>query len=594
MTSRNIIANFEDFPHDGRHWMIRWVDGYHTYEGRTSTPSVGIKLCPVTSNPSKQEICKPANLEEEAFIRIHTGMVPLLVIGTIYKNGRLIGRANTETIDITADLTNKNSRIVKANEIMPEKPSWWNDQFPYRWIGQSEYNLGKDFSNSYCVVIQQTHGTYIIPCHEVFRALMAPSSEFALALTTGPWAETREKIANLKGTGKISDNEWCVTLRKRIKNDFAEYAANLTITEHGNKVANAIYANSLRTTGGSNIYADIPFLVNNFEFSVRAVKIQSTTNKYLCLEIISAKWPYNNLTIHHYRDNSGRTGKDTIESNKEEPFNANQKNSTEKDRDVAISSAEDPAANSGLDEITSFGVSWKNKPELKEIEKEISYKYILGKIVSVENQDFNYGTSGLATYGKTETKEISTEQVGKKNMPYRFLQIRQMLHQLQNNGTISKAYCYQPHKGGAYRDNILTWPLPRRVVDEHFKEHRRDRWTTLTDSARRSVLVFYFHYNGRKVFLLEIECRENEGGYCTLLLELSENNLQLTISTVINIISFYRGNLKNAEERIIASQGVLNMKTWVHAYYKKHDKNFDTKPLNHVSFTNALKALTDL
>ena len=121
--------------------MIRWVDGYQSHEGRTSTPSVGVKLCPVSSNPNKQEICKPASLSEEILVRAHTGIVPELVLGTIYKNGRLIGRANAQTININADLTDNSSRIVKANDIMPERPSWWKDEFPYRWIGQSEYNL---------------------------------------------------------------------------------------------------------------------------------------------------------------------------------------------------------------------------------------------------------------------------------------------------------------------------------------------------------------------------------------------------------------------------------------------------------------------
>ncbi|MGP9641521.1 hypothetical protein [Halomonas sp. AOP42-A1-14] len=473
MASRNLITNFEEFPHDGRHWMIRWVDGYQSHEGRTSTPSVGVKLCPVSSNPNKQEICKPASLSEEILVRAHTGIVPELVLGTIYKNGRLIGRANAQTININADLTDNSSRIVKANDIMPERPSWWKDEFPYRWIGQSEYNLGKDFSNSYCVVIQQAQSTYIIPCHEVFRALMAPSSEFALALTTGPWATTRERIVNIQKTGTISDDEWLVILRKRIKDKFADNAANLTISEHGIQAANAIYANALRATGESYIYAGIPFLVNNFKFSVRAVQIQSEPNKYLCLEIISATWPFSNLTIHHGRDNSGETGKDTIDSDKDKPWpNGSQNNSSPND-DLAISSKEDPAANSGLDEISSLGVAWKNKPELKKIEKEVSYKYLTGKVTPIENQFFKYGTSGLPTHGNTETKEVSAEQVGQTNMPYRFLQLKKMLNLLRNKKIISNLFCYQPQEGGLFRDNILTWPLPKRVIDEYQKKTQK-------------------------------------------------------------------------------------------------------------------------
>ncbi|ASK21211.1 hypothetical protein [Halomonas sp. N3-2A] len=593
MSSRNIITNFEEFPHDDRHWMVRWVDGYLSYEGRTSTPSVGVKLCPVSSNPTKQEICKPANLSEEILVRVHTGMVPELVLGSIYKNGRLIGRANAQTIHINADLTDKSTRIVKAKDIMLERPSWWKDEYPYRWIGQSEYSLGKDFSNSHCVVIQQAQSTYIIPCHEVFRALMAPSSQFALALTTGPWATTMENIVNTQKTGKISDNEWLVVLRKRIKDGLADHAANLTISEHGKQTANAIYANFLKTTGESYIYASIPFLVKNFRFSVRSVQIQSEPKKHLCWEIISATWPYSNLTIHHHRDNSGNTAKDIIESDKSEPWSsANQNNNASKDDEVSISSKEDPAANSGLDEIFSLGVDWKNKPELRKIEKEVSYKYLSGKVTPIEKKDFKHGTSGLTTHGITVTKEVSAEQVAQKNMPYRFIQLRRMLELLHENKIINNLHCYQPQQGGLFRDNILTWPLPKRVIDEHQKEHKRGKWVTLTGLVRRSILVYHFEYNAEKIFLLEIECRENEGGYCTLLLKIAEDNYQETIKRVINHIAFYRGNLKSAERKIRASRGVLDMKTWVHAYYKKQNSSSFIKPLNHVSFTNALKTLT--
>ena len=385
---------------------------------------------------------------------------------------------------------------------------------------------------------------------------MAPSSEFALALTTGPWATTRERIVNVQKTGTISDNEWLVILRKRIKDEFADYAANLTISKHGNQAANAVYANALRATGESYIYAGIPFLVNNFEFSVRAVQIQSEPNKYLCFEIISATWPYSNLTIHHERDNSGKTGKDTIESDKDKPWsNGNQNNSTSNDDEVAISSKEDPAANSGLNEISSLGVSWKNKPELKKIEKEVSYKYLAGKLTPIENQDFKYGTSGLTTHGNTQTKEVSAEQVGQKNMPYRFLQLRQMLELIHEKKIISNLDCFQPQEGGLFRDNILTWPLPKRIIDEYQKEHRRDKWTTLSGSVRRSVLVYKFDFNGTVIFLLEIECRENEGGYCALLLEITKENMQTTIKRVISHISLFRGNLKSAERKIRATRG---------------------------------------
>nr|WP_299379985.1 hypothetical protein [uncultured Halomonas sp.] len=96
------VARIAEFPNDDRYWVIRWIDTYEVVSGRTATPSVGVILIPTANNPALKNFRSSSfNFEEECQCRVHVGFIPLLILGSIFKNGIFVGRIEAETRTVT-------------------------------------------------------------------------------------------------------------------------------------------------------------------------------------------------------------------------------------------------------------------------------------------------------------------------------------------------------------------------------------------------------------------------------------------------------------------------------------------------------------
>nr|WP_298522542.1 hypothetical protein [uncultured Halomonas sp.] len=581
----DLVARIDAFPMDDRYWIVRWIDDYEVVYGRTATPSVGVRMYPSLTKPTRHDFLSP-NLEEERECRVHTGLIPLLTLGSIYKNGLLVGRVVAETRTITLREAEASYQILKAADELPGRPEWYNKMYPYRVIKQKEYRLSKNALTSKCIVIENDEGVFILPCHEAFRAFMVPSTHFALALTSGPWETAKKEIINEEYSGLINENEWLITLRMRVKDAHRLWAANMCFTEEGNLQAKKVHSNALQQGKYWKIDVGIPFQPQGFSFEARTIMLQENPRKYLCIEVTRSTWPYPDVVIHYRRDNRNKADGEIFEKQALRPFTTVGRLPSEQSGDeFDITSEEDSASGVELANFDAPGLDWANPPISEKVEGEPSFKYMLDKAIKKDIDGLSKGSAGHPFHGETQSQPTTFDQ-SHQRMSERLLYFKEMLQFLEKKEMIYNLSLVAPEKQKLLRDDVVIWPLPGKLETPDGKKHNREKWALIDENSKRGVLVYSFIYLEQYVYSFELECRSGELGYCVLLLCIDSHKPLMIVENMINLCSLVRGRWRRCKYRLDSVPEITNYDFWTH-YYKG---NADTSGAEKIYAKDAFNA----
>jgi len=545
------VDRIEEFPKDGRLWWIRWVDHYQVPHRATATSSVEVLLEPLDTSLgqlrkiSLKSLFKSQDHAQQNPVRVLTGYIPRLVIGTVFQDGVEVGclPLSTESFKIQAPSIS----VHGVKDEIPSKPEWWT--FAYRVINRGDYQL-QSFPDSKAVVID------------------SDSAVLVIALTSGPWEHTASSVLVPEETGIRKDGRWQIVLRRDIRNQHANILANLWLSDVGRTAANSIYKSFLSKAGPAHMAVSFPFHLSQLHLEAKGVWLEGSPAKFLALQITGMEWPVKIETVYQ-RQNSGDKGKTQTQTDKPKPYSTTgTQPAVDEEGIIDANSAEDPSAAS---EATGFhleAIDWIDEPKLIKAQKLESFKYSESGTKNDEEslqgvspgEKWHGGTSsGSATYSAHERRDPSK----------RFAEIAHMLDRLKSSGSIQH-WDVVPHPNPFLSVGPLSvWHFPKTLPGS--KKEISFSFLDSTTRRRRGALVCELRYKGHIVYWLEIEVSPNGGGFRSLVFAAPLAIRNQSIHHVIRIAAQKRGVWPDADD-ITHGTGVSWAEFWQHSYIGKTAK----------------------
>jgi len=302
------------FPIDGHLWWLRWFD-HPAYDGVTSTYTVAVALSRLPAVARSDDLpALDAGLVAAAgpqiTRRVQTGLIPVLAIGTVYRNGCPVGLLWANPEPFTFERSRCAVEVLAIREPASDDllPLWAGDR-PGLALGRAAYAL-RGFDDSLCLRISALDGSgrqLVLPCPEVFRSLLAPHRTIALALTNGPWEHTRKQVVHDEGTHVRRGGAWRVALAGGVGPAHAVTISNLILNPVGRRVANEVWAAIItpsklprdrerddarpRPARFGRLRARLPFDWDVLDVTVCGVRPSTVADAWIGLRIVSLTWP---------------------------------------------------------------------------------------------------------------------------------------------------------------------------------------------------------------------------------------------------------------------------------------------------------------
>lgn len=578
---------------DGRLWWLRWFD-YLTWDRTTSTASVtvALSLLPETTCVEALPLLDSdtaATATQQFNCDVHTGLIPALVIGTVYRNGSYVGLLPSMTRTFKFERTRCVVEFLAMHKPRSSAPlfRWEANQSAFA-IGQDAYAL-RGYDDSICLRIRPSHGSgeqLVLPCPEIFRTLFAPHRAIALALTNGPWEHTQNQVLHMRRenpedepTRIREDGSWHVALRGGVGPAFAVTLGNLVLNPTGKRAANLVWASvierpqSLQKVASDDgrprllpvgrLRAQIPFDWDVLDIEVRGFQQISEPETWIGLQIISVTWPspptgppsdvwwtpWMDTTQGEIRtpvDKPARSG-GVREAGSEEGY---------------VTKDVDPSVGSQAVPVEAPGLLWKNSPRLHRKRKRESHIY-LGRARGRSTQETSAVSTGNAVPGPTGAGTAQTKAKPRQAGSNRFTEVLKMFNSLQTNGYIDSYGRIPPGPQEAeHRGDVAAWRFPHPKPNGH----RPSLWCLVDQGmdVTRAAMVCVVRHEGAVLYWIEIELRKQEAGYRSLLFTVDEGNLDQVVLKLLEIAVRKKGIWPDTDV-LVAEAAVSNAIGWTHS-----------------------------
>ena len=410
------VIQIKEFPNDGRVWRIDWFGAVRKNDNVPTEPIIDVYLRPVSVTDktsiadfgwlNKERICCP----------IGVGQLPVLTIGSLWKNGKLLDYqvivpSNLPNVNIAEDSV----RLIEAGH---------KDQTGYI-INKAAFDIG-GFKNGFsarCLAIESDGDPYsiIIPVAEVIRFYYAISTNLAKIAFLGSYETNFDQIIGERCGFDSKTKILIIHLRQWLYDNEGWVLGRILRDKNAQQGFFQIHRSLVKQSVGK--YHQ-PMPETNFPFQGKtdwAARCLSFTSggkvRTLILELLrcTAPFPFSNLVV--IRDNDGRQASpetDLPESNKR-PYLRNQglKSGTSK----KLHSIEEPVQNMKrmvIDYVKErFGDLW-NKELIKPEKEFCNYRKTDLLFLPPSESTTALGT-GDGTSGQSKTAPISISiNVGKE------------------------------------------------------------------------------------------------------------------------------------------------------------------------------------
>lgn len=597
LTESSEDTRIKEFPNDGKLWFIRWVDKYAFPHLDTQTPSVTVYMSQLTINNIGDKW--PANTlrkdivgESNQIVTVHvmTGIIPILRLGSIFRNGIQVGMLPSRNFELSMNLTQPLQK-AKVSTSWPVRPPKYPENYNYCLINRFEYARHPEMANSECLVFWCENKQFIFPSHVIFRSFYAPCTELALAFTSNAWEFTKERAVISKETLVRPDQSWQVVLRTKIYDIYRSLVACLTLDPFGIACAKSIHSR-LRAPPVGYLSVDIPFQVDSLEMKVSTISLDHRVKKYLVTDILSVSWPHSCRKIWYSRENDGSKGKEVKPSTKDKPYSGPRKKSPARDPVTPDTncSDEDPSSNTPPTNYNTSVFSWVGESPEEKMQKQESHQYQGGnKIPSGEGPDDT--ASGNTTTGETEARRGEFTGQPNRATEKRIAQLLALLDSLKAKKEIDNWRPVPCPYSTEFADSIPYWYPPAYVFDElGRKKYPAWRYFDRTEKRLRRFLACEIAVRESKIFWLEIECRPSEGGFSSLLFTISSGLSEHCIQRLIYSATAHEGVWPQDSE-LQTIPGFAAGIRWRHVYPKMENGKRDYSRLHEGS---ALKAIQKL
>ena len=545
------VIQIKEFPNDGRVWRIDWFGAVRKNDNVPTEPTIDVYLRPV-SVTDKTSIADFGWLNKERICcTIGVGQLPVLTIGSLWKNGKLLDYqvivpSNLPNVNIAEDSV----RLIEAAH---------KDQTGYI-INKAAFDIGgfKNGLSARCLAIESDGDPYsiIIPVAEVIRFYYAISTNLAKIAFLGSYETNFDQIIGERCGFDSKTKILIIHLRQWLYDNEGWVLGRILRDKNAQQGFFQIHRSLVKQSVGK--YHQ-PMPETNFPFQGKtdwAARCLSFTSggkvRTLILELLrcTAPFPFSNLVV--IRDNDGRQASpetDLPESNKR-PYLRNQ--GLKSDTSKKLHSIEEPVQNMKrmvIDYVKErFGDLW-NKELIKPEKEFCNYRKTDLLFLPPSESTTALGT-GDGTSGQSKTAPISISiNVGKETdiaqkprshsrseaLPATFENMMAAVRYLSEN----------------YQDKGVTakvWP----TLYMPLTSNRSSQWSYLDTSATttnlvktpRRVLITELNIDNMLFWLVEFEQRESESLTAAMIYGASSMKAE-EIKKILHLLARSKGIWKN-------------------------------------------------
>lgn len=499
------IPRIEEFPRDNLYWRVDWVGALLPNPEITTEPHVQIVISPFFSDPNGLRpdglsSVRATDLSRQKVIKIGVGQLPLINVGSVWKDGLHIGLFAGKG-EIFTDLQ-INPKSVKEIPALHKDSGW--SVIPY-----SHYRVGKAGAGSLLIAVNYEGDPYgiLIPAMELIRFYYAVSTNLAHAVFSGAFQHSPDSVINAARTWyREEDDRVFLGLRQQITDDEGWFIARILRSKQAAESCRHIYDSLLKEIVNKkyiHVPASFPFH-GSTNLQAKVKKIPGPDGQWrnlvLSLEQCTAPLPFSELTIIRDNDGSKANPETDIPNEKKKAYRRNSKPSNDKG-DLQLQSQND--TNAALSTVIITAASGRlsvlngRKPD-KPTKEQCEYRSagLLAGGFAVEALGTGQGGYGQDEKNTQKANVVPGQSSRKAAAPSFDLFIEAIECLNQKEGVMASirevgfALAYMP----------LTKPSDRW------------QWGYLDSASRkkRSVIIADIYVDGRFFNLIEFQQREKE------------------------------------------------------------------------------------
>jgi hypothetical protein len=497
------IPRIKEFPSDGRFWRIDWFGGIERNPYVPSEPAIQVLLSPLRT-PFSISDTDPAsvraiNSQEQTTVLVGTGQLPLLCIGSLWKDGicqpHYAGREETfRDLLVSPDTT----QIVTAGHKVND--GWLISPRFYR------FGVGNGRTRLMAVTWDDDPLGLLIPMTELLRFYYLVSTDLTHTVFSGALKHDIASVVSLKRSGMLPEqNKFVIGLRQHFTDDDAWVLARILASKEAWAGATLPHDSMMR----HSLNHEPLQLETVFPFSgrtslhARCKRIQSDDGKWrhliLSLTRCSAPFPFDDLVIDRDNDNTRAPAEtDLPDAEKKLAFGPG-KFHTEEYQGKDLQSRSEPNNQCSTETIplpsSRFDAIAGRKAE-KPPKSQCRYASRLIPVETAASEEL--GTGGGEHNGSVVgTGKVVTHHQRRKALPASFEAFAAAIEELDKQPSFT-AKLREP-------DPLIDYiPLINRAG--------KRQWSYLDSStrSRRRVIVADICYQERWYSLVEFQQRDNE------------------------------------------------------------------------------------
>lgn len=497
------IPRIREFPSDGRFWRIDWFGGVERNPYVPSEPAIQVLLSPLRT-PSSLSDTDPAsvraiNAQEQTTVLVGTGQLPLLCIGSLWKDGicqsHYAGREETFKDLLVSPGT---TRVVTANHRVGG--GWLISPRFYR------FGVGNGKTRLIAVTWNGDPLGLLIPMTELLRFYYLVSTDLAHTVFSGALKHDIASVISLKRTGTLpGQSKFVIGLRQHFTDDDAWVLARILASKEAWTGATLPHDNMTRHSLNHEplqLETQFPFS-GHTTLQARCKRIQSDDGSWrhlaLSLTQYSAPFPFDDLVIDRDNDNTrAPAGTDLPDAEKKPAFGPGKLRSEEyQGKDLQNRSEPNKQCSTEIIPLPSsrFDAIAGRKAE-KPPKSECRYASQLIPVQTAASGELGTGT-GENNGSSVGTGKVVTQHQRRKALPASFETFAAAIEELDR----------QPEFSARLRE-----PDPLIEFIPLTKPTRCWQWAYLDSKAklRRRIVLADITYKNHKITALEFEHRENE------------------------------------------------------------------------------------
>jgi len=513
------IPPIVSFPDDDRIWRIEWLRAIEQNDLVPSEPLIQVVIAPllpdfqnaienkVECDSTKKYYYGTKDVGKHQTIKIGTGLLPLIKIGSLWKKGRCVLTNVAPQKTLSLNITPDNIQYIKAGnkETLPEPISGRNETFT---IAPFHHNVSIKGLSTNCVAINYLDDPLgiIIPIPVLISFYYCTSSNLSRAVFNGDFQHDLDSLVNTeKCCIDEGENICSLVLRQHMHDSEGWIISRILNSPEAAKGVSMVH-DSLMAQMADFDYQSLhpksqfPF-TGKTDLTVRCKPIKSQIRdewRFLVysIEKCTAPFPFPRLEVD--RDNDNRQGDpetDLLDHQKKEAYKSKTQNNDFDTKPLA--NEQEPIIDGPVSNFQTPDDRFDFlKDKVIEKPKKDFCRYKSAKTKKIKNIFTNQQSTGMGTYGESSATAART-----------FTKTPALEASIAN---FTKAIAYlneQPDiiaKVRTASQKIEYLPLT--------KPPRYNQWAyhNSKEKTRRAVIIADVEHLGKHHCLIDFQAREND------------------------------------------------------------------------------------